>query len=235
MHKNNFIKKGFTIGIIIIFFIISVKPGIATIQKKEESNIELKNFLFQTIIDTAKNPEVKNLLEQYNHNLFPPDYNYRSVFSQLQLNKPRLLFNILFTKSSITFDYLDKCYNRGIEIINILGEDKAFEILESNKITDTEFLKKFNNIIIKDEILYNKIATLNEKNKEFKTGQYLNGYPIICRIIGIIDISIHLLFDYIGSIIYSLPGPFDIFVAIIGIFVGLLGIHISCISATFGC
>ena len=84
---------------VILFISVAVQPSIATIQPEEEENVEPKDYLFHTIIDIVNNPDVKNLLEQYNHEILSSDYDYKGVFSQLLIKKPRLLFVMLFSDS----------------------------------------------------------------------------------------------------------------------------------------
>ena len=71
--------------ITILFFGVSVQSSIATDQPEEEIDlkVEPKEYLFQTIIGIANNPDIKGVLEQYNHNLFFSDYDYKDVFSRL--------------------------------------------------------------------------------------------------------------------------------------------------------
>jgi hypothetical protein len=90
----------------------------------------------------------------------------RSVYCKLLFRNPRSFFNTLFSKPSISVDYLNNCYNNGIGVTNILGEDKVSEIIENVKVTDTKFFNNINNIISKDEKLSTRLETLKEMNKE---------------------------------------------------------------------
>ena len=178
MHKN----IPLVVGITILFLGLAIQPSVATVQPEKETDVEPKDYLFQIIINIANNPDVKNLLEQYNHNLFTSDYDYRNAFLQLLFKKPRLLFNVLFTKPSITYNYLDKSYNRGIEITNIIGEDNVLDMIASIEVTNPELFNEFNNIIMNDEELSGRLATLKEINKEY-VSDLSWGFPIICNIV----------------------------------------------------
>ena len=59
--------------------------------------------------------------------------------------------------------------------------------------------------------------------------------PIICGIIGVVYGSLSLIWNFIGSVFYSLPWPLDKFIAIIGIIVGLSLMSIISISFTMDC
>ena len=159
MNKNFILA----IGITILFLGLVIQPSIATIQQEEKINVEPKDYLFRTIIDIDGN-----------------------VYRKILFRSPRLLFNMFFTKPSITYEYLDKYCNIGIEITNILGEDKALEIIETIKFTDTKVLDEFNNIIINDKNLTYKLSKLNEMNKELKTNTPYLGKLILCGILFII-------------------------------------------------
>jgi hypothetical protein len=156
-------KKGLVVGIIVLFIGVGFQSSIAVdIPEKEE--IEPKDYLFETIIEIANNPDVKDLLKEYEH-CINFDYNSKYIFRQLLFRNPELLFTIIFSKPEITTQYLDKTYNQGIELVEIFGEEKAHEILDSVEITNPNLFDDLNNIIMKDEELSNRISTLEELNE----------------------------------------------------------------------
>lgn len=216
--------KTLVVGVVILFISIAVQPSIATIQPEKKINLEPKDYLFQTIINIANNPDVKSLLEQYNHEILTSDYDYKGVFSQLLFKKPRLLFSMLFTKPSITYDYLEKSYNKGIKITNILGEDKVFEVLESVEISNPKVFDELNNIILNDEELSSRIATLKEMNKEFDPVAPLEANPVVCGTLALILIPTLLImaFYYALAVIFVENTTLsNIFLFVFGIFSGL--------------
>jgi len=152
------------------------------INQKQTIDIEPKDYLFQTIVDIANNPDVKELFEQYDNDLFSVDVD-KSVYRKLFLRNPRQMINTLFTKPSMSIEYLDKCYNNGIEITNVLGEDKVLEIIENVEVTDTKLFDELNNIISKDVELLGKIETLKGMNKEVEESPPLENYPKLCAIL----------------------------------------------------
>jgi hypothetical protein len=176
--------------ITILLFGVSIQSSIATDQPEKEIDIkaEPKEYLFQTIIDMSNNLDIKGVLEKYNHNLFFSDYDYKDLFSKLLFRNPRLLFNILFSKPSITYEYLSKCYNKGIEITSILGEDIALEIINSIEVIDIELLDELDIIFLKNDELSSKIDTLKEMNKELNPDFPFDKHPIICSILGLMFI-----------------------------------------------
>jgi len=181
-NKSVLFYKTLVIGMIILFTGVAVQPGIATLHPKEEIDVEPRDYLFQTIIKIARNLDVKELFKQYNYQILPSDFDYTDVFLQMLFKHIRLFFNMLFTKSSVTYDYLDKCYNNGIEICNILGEDKALKMVKPGEFINPEFFDELNNIILEDEELSDRIAILEEMNKELKPDTSW-GFPIICGIL----------------------------------------------------
>jgi len=205
MVKNMHKKILTVVGITILFLGIAVQPSIATVQQEEEIiDILPKDYLFQTIIEIANNPDVKSLLEQSNYDLFKVDID-RNVYRKLLLRNPRLFFNMLFTKPSINYEYLDKCYNRGIEITNILGEDKVFEMIESIEIIDTQLFDKINNIVMSNGELSGRFAILEEMNKELKPDMPFIGKLILCSILFIVAIGgiVFLIFDCISILLFA--------------------------------
>jgi len=191
--KKEWLVKTLALGVVVLFISIGFQPMIAqnTTSVEKETNYnnvdfeQAKEYLFQTIIDIANNSDVKELFEQYNHKIFTSDYDYKSVYSQLLLQTPRLLLSILFTKPSITYDYLDKSYNRGIKCVNILGEKQSLEMIDSIKISNPDLLNELNNIIKNDEELSDRISTLEIMNNNLKSNLGFWDYPIICSIVRI--------------------------------------------------
>jgi hypothetical protein len=189
MNKRiGLLRKLLVIGINILFISIAVQPSIAT-----ELDIEPKDYLFQTIMDIASNPEVKELFEQYDYDLFSMDID-RIVYRKLFLSNPRLTFNTLFTKPSMSVEYLDKCYNNGIEITDVLGEDKVLEVIENVEVTDSKWLDELYNIISKDEELSSRLETLKEMNNEINP---ILGFPIICSILEFLILPYFILYELI--------------------------------------
>ena len=202
-------KKIIVISVIALFIVVGFQPAFATepivstdISKEE---IEPDDYLFQTIIDIANNPEVKNLLEHYKFDFFKVDID-KSVYRKLLIRDPRLMFNTLFSKSSLSVEYLDKCYNNGIEITDILGEEKVLEIIENVEITDTKLFDEIKDIILKDEEISNRIAILNEMNK-YNDPDTPWEYPVICAILLLIYFPLILVCDIFAfawlSVLYS--------------------------------
>ena len=201
------VKRILIIGIIILFLGVSVQPAIATVEPRKEIDIGKKDYLFQTIIDVANNPKVKKLLEQYDNDLFKVNIN-RDVYSKLLLRNPKLMFNTFFNKPSLSIEYLEKCYISGIEIRNIIGTDKEFEIIESIELSNTKLFIDLDNIIKGSEKLSDSLKILTEMN---------NIYEIFCSILFLIFIPAlvsHEFFSFIfflnqdsllWSIIFFLP------------------------------
>jgi len=162
--KGRIITKGLTAIIVLLFIGLAIQPSVTTVELKEEIiDVESKDYLFQTIIDIANNPNVKNLIERDNNDFFKVDIDC-SVYLKILFRNPRLFHSMIFTKPSLTPEYLDKNYNFGLEIKSILGEDKLQEIIESIKVTDKEVFNKLNSIIINNEELSSRIKILKEIN-----------------------------------------------------------------------
>ena len=181
--QRGLLSKTLVVGVIVLFIGLGVQPAFATFEPQKDIDVETNNYLFQTIIDIANNPEIKKLLEQHHNDLFKVDID-RSVYRKIFFRNPRLLFNMLFNKPSITYDYLDKCYNNGIEITNVLGEDKALEMIESIRITNLKVFDDFSNIFTGNE----------ELSKRLSAFQVLNKDGLICNILMLIAYPIGWLF-----------------------------------------
>jgi len=193
--KKIIIGKTLAVAVIILFLGLAIQPSVA-VQTDTEIKIEPKDYLFQTILDIANNLEIKNLLAKYDNVLFKVDID-KSVYRKILLRNPRLLFNTLFTKSSMSLEYLNECYNKGIEITNIIGDDESLEIIENAEVTDRKLFDEFNNIITKDEELSSRLATLKEMNNALNLDW---GFPIFCSILNVLMIIPLILFGFGSSL-----------------------------------
>jgi hypothetical protein len=195
--NQRIILKTLVVAVIILFIGVGIQPAIAIVEPKEEIiDVEPKDYMFQTIIDIANNPEVKNLLEQYDNDLFKVDID-RSVCRKILLRNPRLFRSLMFLKPSVSFENLEYIYNLGLEIIDTIGEDKAIEIFESIEYNDIELFYESNKIISNDAELSNRLETMNEINSKYDR---FWTFPIFCLILVTINIPIVIFSVTIASI-----------------------------------
>jgi len=214
--NQNPLRKVLVLGIIFLFLCVSVEPILSTEIIQDENTdqvddtkilgeMESKTFLFDTIIDIANNPDINNLLEQYNYDVFNSNFDYKNLYSQLLSKKPLLLLRIIFNKPSISNKYLDKSYNLGIKVADALGESIFFDILESIEITNPEILDELNEIILNDDELSNKINILKEMNNDLNTVIPFEDTPIICTFLIITGFIVFVSYITYSDFIYSLP------------------------------
>jgi hypothetical protein len=193
--KMCFLSKTLVIGIVALFIGIGVQSAFATdIPEKEE--IEPKDYLYETIVAIANNPDVQDLFENNKANV-NFDFNNQKTFRQLLFKNPDLLCSMVFTKTKTTTQYLDNTYNQGIELIDIFGEETAIDMLDSVELTNPELLDDLNNIIMNDEELSNRISTLEVLNNETNP---------ICRILFILGIRAivkGMVLDWLEYIFYN--------------------------------
>ena len=152
-------------GVIVLFVGAGVQSVFA-VNTTEKEEIEPKDYLFETIINIANNPNFKDLLEENEHNIISCDFNNKYVFRQLLFKNPELLWSMVLIKPKMTTEYLNNIYNQGIELVDIFGEEKALEIMNSVELTNPELLDDLNNIITNDEELSDRISTLIDLNNE---------------------------------------------------------------------
>ena len=127
----------------------------------------------------------------------------RSNYRKILLRNPRLMFNTLFTKPSMSIEYLNKCYNQGIEVTNIIGEDKVIETIENIEVTDIKLFDELDDIIFKDEELSIRLTTIKELNEGFNPDLSFWDYPNLCVVLFVI-ISFKTLHCLFQSTIFSI-------------------------------
>jgi hypothetical protein len=215
------VKKLLVVGIIILFIGVGIQPAFAVdIPQKEE--IEPKDYLFETIVAIANNPEVRELFEEYSNNIYDLDYNYKGIFLQILFNNPKLLFSKLFTKPKITKEYLNSAFNEGCDIVNIIGEDKTLKMIKSVKLSNPDIVNDLHNILLNDKELSNRISTLAELNEELKPNKPFEDIPFICVILIFLFIRYVLRVEFVNIIIDFIENP-----DLISILWGLLGVYLN--------
>ena len=185
--KKEIFSKTLVMGILVILIGVGVYPAVAEVSISQESTlkneeIDAKAYLFQTVIDISNNPSVKRLLEQSKddfNNVFLSNIECNNKIKKILFEKHGLFFSMLFTKPSISHRYLDKVYDHGVELVNIIGIDEALEILESVHFTNQEFIDDLNDIIKNDETLSRQFLTLEEMNV-LQSDMQSWPFPIIC-------------------------------------------------------
>jgi len=192
--KKEWSVKTFALVIVVLFIGVSFQPIIAenTIAVGKEQDYinvdfeQAKTYLFQTLIDISNNPKVKEFLNEHKHDLFTNNCNKfdcKNDIHKIWSQKPRLIKSILFTKPEMTYKYLEKNYNRGLEIVDILGEEETSKTLESVGNINPKVFVELKNIILNNQELSNRISVLGEMNQELKSNPFSWGFPIICFIL----------------------------------------------------
>jgi len=231
--KKGLIRNLLVLGIIFLLMGIAVQPGTATLQT-EKADIDPKDTLFQTIIDIANNQEVINLFEKEKNNGFFFDFdNNINVYTNILLKNPELLNLLFLTKTSITHRNLELAYEKGYEIINKIGEDKAAEIVESITITNPRISNGLSNIFENNEEINNKISEIKVINQESNSALLFNRTPIICAILLMLTFTFAIPMVSICVIILTLSsrpllGPF--FLALLGLFSANLALFMTLVK-----
>ena len=203
------ILKTLVVGITLLFIALAFQPTVST-NEVRKGEVDPKQYLFETIIEIKNNPDINEILSQIEDNwnnhyndYIDWDFSGKEVFQNLIIKRPYLLYKMLFTVPSITYDYLDTSYDRGCKVINALGEKNAIDIVESVELVNPEILDDINYYIINDEDLQERISTLQVLNYELDEATPFRNYSMICKLLLI------LFYVYI------------IRCAIVGFFVGL--------------
>ena len=192
------ICKSLTVAVIILFLGLAIQPSVA-VQPETEIDIEPKDYLFQTIIEIANNPEVKELFEQYKPKMFNVDID-RSIYRKILFRNPRMFCSMIFTNPSISQEYLNFEYLQGNKIAEIIGEDKVLDIIKSVKLTDTKILDEINNIIRNNGELTCRYEILEEMNKKMNPARI---WPILCDILLILEFFSLIMLGIVYNFLYK--------------------------------
>jgi hypothetical protein len=215
MSKNPAILyKTLVVGVIVLFIGVDIQPAIETVELETEIDFEPKDYLFQILIDMANDPDVKDLLEKYRYDLL--EYNIdRSVYRKFLLRNPILFRSLLSSKPSMSVEYFQECYDKGIQIINTLGEEKTLELFESVGFKDKSVIQDFNKIIENDEVLSDKINNLATLDLELESTGIIEDLllSVACLVFFIIFIPTFIIYAVIiipigyvvGAIYYLIP------------------------------
>jgi hypothetical protein len=249
MERNNLIKKGIAVAVVILFIGLAFAPSInANINKtlvdltqnKETPKVEdmvPKEHLFETIIEIANNPDIKKLSVQYTKNLFTIYFDKKVELKQLFFKNFRILFQLLFAKPSLTYDYLESIYDNGTKLASLFSQDDVVKMMESLSITNLEVLDKSIYIIKNNEPLSKKILTLKELNKDIKPDQRPWNFTIICTILAIITLPLYIgMIAYISAFIFPSLASFYAYILFILLFpIMIILLPFAIIAELLGC
>ena len=91
---------------------------------------------------------------------------------------------MFFTRPKMNAEYLNKAYKYGVEIVDVLGEDEALEMIESIECTNPQIFNDMTDIISNNPELNNRIEQLMalqcDCEDDFSIGW---SFPVICLLL----------------------------------------------------
>ena len=194
------IKKSITFSIILLFIGVSVSSAIniQNVSTKEEyTEKDVRELLFETIVDVVNNPEVKQLVKDNEYQIRIKDGNYQNIIRKILFRSPALLSSIFILRQGITIDSLNKLYDIGLKLYKVLDED--------------ELLQLKNSIEVKSQC---DCGEIDDIELQYKFAQFEN--DLICDIIGSIitvyAVSILVPFELIIEIFQDIPFIYDMLI-----------------------
>jgi hypothetical protein len=206
------ILKTLVIGTIFLLLCVAFQPVVSTNEMKNE-NVKPKEFLFETLIDIANDPEIKLLFEQVGNDWIDLDLDVKEYLLEVAFKKPRILTSVLFNRPSNSFDYFDFAFDQGKETVNIIGEEESLGLIRSLKINDCQVLDDVKNIILNNEDLNEKISRLQIMNSQLNSQTPFLNSPIICAILTsltVYTVLIAVIIHYIGLQFFEGSPVFDL-------------------------
>lgn len=190
------LKEVLVIGTIILFFGVAVQPSIATIQPEKEIDFEPKDYLFQTIVDIGNNQELKDIFEQIENEIIYINFDFRDIFQKLLIRTPGTISSLFFKRPELSTDYLNLVYNNGCKIVDNIGEEDSFKMVEAIKFSNPELVEKINDVIDNNYELNSRFSTLAEMNNNLKIDSPFFKHPIICATLILIFVSSIIAFKF---------------------------------------
>jgi hypothetical protein len=178
---RNGIYKSIVIILMLMLVGLAFQPAVSTNELKKEE-LEPKEYLFETIIDITKNPDVKDFFNNFEPNDINLNINTKGAFFKILLRNPSLITSMWFKRPIMSHNYLSFVYNQGIEAVKIIGEEKSIEILNSITIKNPNIINDLTNILNNNKELSQRISTLEIMNNEVKPDEPFADTPVICAI-----------------------------------------------------
>ena len=186
-------KKSITFSIILLFIGVSVSSAIniQNVSTKEEyTEKDVRELLFETIVDVVNNPEVKQLVKDNEYQIRIKDGNYQNIIKKILFRNPGLLSSMFILRQVITINSLNKLYVIGLNLNKVLGEDELLQLKNSIEVTSQCDCGEIENIE-----LHHKFAQFNN-NK-------------LCNYLGrmIVDLELFIILPYIivFAIFFDIP------------------------------
>ena len=179
MREENF--KPIVIGVTLLMIGLIFQPAVATHEIKKQE-VEPKEYVYESIIDIAKNIDVKNYFNNIEPNDINLNINIRWAFFKILLKNPRIITSMLLTKPTLSNNYLASVYDQGIEIVKIIGEEKSLNIVNSLRNKNPEIINDLSIIFNNDEEISQRISILGIMNNDVKPDEPFSDNPVICTI-----------------------------------------------------
>ncbi|KYK19933.1 hypothetical protein AYK24_04820 [Thermoplasmatales archaeon SG8-52-4] len=234
MSKKIF--KPLAVGLILLFIGLAFQPAVST-NELIKDEIKPNKYLFDTVIEIINNPKIKNLFSQINQKEIIYSNNFKASLIKTLIKKPVLLASMIFNRPMITNNYLISTYYKGINTINVLGEDKSNEIINLLKSQKSNVINDLTNIISENEELNEKILKLQNINREITPDGSFASNPIICTIFTSLTVFCVVAALFIKDIASMIPDGsqlYSILLSMVSPFIDIALIFAS-VASVFGC
>jgi hypothetical protein len=190
-------KKKIVIGISIVSVVVIILASScnvvgyqivqATNQNIINKEVNLRELMFQTIVDLANNKEIQQIIlkSQINRDgLFYPDEKFQTLD-----NPP------------VTKNQIKQLYFIGLLFSRIINKSKMQSILEQNRFNNQEMQQEIAAVIEKDATLDREVTQLLNSECDCDNEQsYSWDFPILCSILNVIMLIPLILFAFGSSL-----------------------------------
>ena len=225
--------KPIFVTVILLLFSVVVQPNLIATSQNELQEKEIKDELFETLLEFSNNTEFTKLIDKYDFKHI--DINCKEAGIKIFSRNQRILISILLNIPEASKDYIDFLYNAGLKIIDNIGEKDASSLICSVKFRSSEPYNKINDIITNDAELKGEVLTLTDFNNNLKSDSPLRYRPIICAFISVIFLPLLFIGWFFYVLFSSFNGLFPLLKEFFGLFIELSFSFSLYFLTIFGC
>jgi hypothetical protein len=184
--KERMLCKGLVFAVILLFIGVAIQPGISTNTHDEKTDIDAKDYLFQTILDMVNNQEIQDIIQksEIRGSLINSLHMPGVIFLLMKL---RTNFRLSSLSSFLTKSFLEYAYRMGVKLSRTIDVSKMHSIIQRYQMSNQKVQKEINTVIENNANLKAEITQLSSLNCDCEANGPINwSFPVICTFLFIL-------------------------------------------------